>query len=216
MTLPPECLVRTQQLIASGQRKILGIVAPPGAGKSTLAATLASAFAQDTCIVPMDGFHLANTELARLGKAARKGAPDTFDSAGYVELLRRIKTQQLGETIYAPEFRRELEEAVAGAIAVQAHIPLVIAEGNYLLLEDAPWAQIRGVLDEVWYLEVDGAVRLERLLNRHMHFGRSREQALEWIALTDEPNAQRIEITRHRADLIVKVNEDSVDLTNIK
>jgi len=216
MTLPPECLVRTQQLIASGQRKILGIVAPPGAGKSTLAATLASAFAQDTCIVPMDGFHLANTELARLGKAARKGAPDTFDSAGYVELLRRIKTQQLGETIYAPEFRRELEEAVAGAIAVQAHIPLVIAEGNYLLLEDAPWAQIRGVLDEVWYLEVDGAVRLERLLNRHMHFGRSREQALEWIALTDEPNARRIEITRHRADLIVKVNEDSVDLTNIK
>jgi pantothenate kinase len=216
MTLPPECLVRTQQLIASGQRKILGIVAPPGAGKSTLAATLASAFAQDTCIVPMDGFHLANTELARLGKAARKGAPDTFDSAGYVDLLRRIKTQQLGETIYAPEFRRELEEAVAGAIAVQAHIPLVIAEGNYLLLEDAPWAQIRGVLDEVWYLEVDGAVRLERLLNRHMHFGRSREQALEWIALTDEPNARRIEITRHRADLIVKVNEDSVDLTNIK
>lgn len=216
MTLPPECLVRTQQLIASGQRKILGIVAPPGAGKSTLAATLASAFAQDTCIVPMDGFHLANTELARLGKAARKGAPDTFDSVGYVELLRRIKTQQLGETIYAPEFRRELEEAVAGAIAVQAHIPLVIAEGNYLLLEDAPWAPIRGVLDEVWYLEVDGAVRLERLLNRHMHFGRSREQALEWIALTDEPNARRIEITRHRADLIVKVNEDSVDLTNIK
>lgn len=216
MTLPPECLVRTQQLIASGQRKILGIVAPPGAGKSTLAATLASAFAQDTCIVPMDGFHLANTELARLGKAARKGAPDTFDSAGYVELLRRIKTQQLGETIYAPEFRRELEEAVAGAIAVQAHIPLVIAEGNYLLLEDEPWAQIRGVLDEVWYLEVDGAVRLERLLNRHMHFGRSREQALEWIALTDEPNARRIEITRHRADLIVKANEDSVDLTNIK
>jgi pantothenate kinase len=216
MTLPPECLVRTRQLIASGQRKILGIVAPPGAGKSTLAATLASAFAQDTCIVPMDGFHLANTELARLGKAARKGAPDTFDSAGYVELLRRIKTQQLGETIYAPEFRRELEEAVAGAIAVQAHIPLVIAEGNYLLLEDAPWAQIRGVLDEVWYLEVDGAVRLERLLSRHMHFGRSREQALEWIALTDEPNARRIETTRHRADLIVKFNEDSADLTNIK
>jgi pantothenate kinase len=216
MTLPPECLVHTRQLVASGQRKIPGIVAPPGAGKSTLAATLASAFPQNICIVPMDGFHLARTELARLGKAARKGAPDTFDSAGYVELLRRIKMQQPGETIYAPEFRRELEEAVAGAIAVEAHIPLVIAEGNYLLLGDEPWAQIRGVLDEVWYLEVDGAVRLERLLNRHMHFGRSRAQALKWIALTDEPNARRIETTRHRADPIVKVNEDSANHTNIK
>lgn len=201
--LPSECLERAARWLAAGERKVLGIVAPPGAGKSSFAQALAAAFAHGTQVVPMDGFHLANTELARLGRAGRKGAPDTFDAVGYVSLLQRIRAQTDGPTIYAPDYRRELEEAVAGAIAVQAQTPLILTEGNYLLLEEGAWAQVRAVVDEIWYLDVDDTVRRERLLARHMRFGRSREQALAWMAHTDEPNALRIAHTRHLAHLRV-------------
>ncbi|OGB34276.1 MAG: nucleoside/nucleotide kinase family protein [Burkholderiales bacterium RIFCSPLOWO2_12_FULL_61_40] len=206
--LPPECLERAARWLAAGERKVLGIVAPPGAGKSSFAQALATAFASAAQVLPMDGFHLANTELARLGRAGRKGAPDTFDAAGYVHLLQRVRAQADGATIYAPDYRRELEEAVAGAIAIEAHTPLILTEGNYLLLEDGGWAGVRGVLDEVWYLDVDDTVRRERLLARHMRFGRSREQALAWMAHTDEPNALRIAESRHLADVFVAWDED--------
>lgn len=200
MALPPECTERVAGWMASGRRTLLGIVAPPGAGKSSFAQALAEAFGQQVQVVPMDGFHLANSELARLGRAQRKGAPDTFDAPGYVHLLQRIKAQREGETVYAPDYRRTLEEAVAGAIAVDAQTPLVITEGNYLLLQDGAWSRVRGALDEVWYLDVDEAVRHQRLLERHMRFGRTRAQALAWIAQTDEPNAVRIAQNRALAD----------------
>ena len=203
--LPPaDTVQRMAGLLATGKRKLVGIVAPPGAGKSTLAQGLAAHFAPHSQYLPMDGFHLAQAQLERLGRAQRKGAPDTFDSAGYVALLQRIRQQTRGDsTVYAPDFRRAIEEPIAGAIAIEAHIPLVITEGNYLLLEDDGWAGARALLDEVWYLEVESEVRHARLLARHMQFGRSHEQALEWIAQTDDPNAQRIEASRHRADWVI-------------
>ena len=202
--LSPEILQRARALLASGQRKILGIAASPGAGKSTLAESLLQALGTQAQVVPMDGYHLANSELQRLGRAGRKGAPDTFDAAGYVNLLRRIHTQQPGETVYAPEYRREFEEGIAGAIAIEADTPLIITEGNYLLLDEGAWGQVRTVLDETWFLDIDSGVRQQRLLERHMRFGRSREAALEWIAVTDEPNAQRIELSRHRANWVIQ------------
>jgi pantothenate kinase len=201
-TLPPEALQRAKALLESGQRKILGIAAAPGAGKSTLAEALLQALGGQAQIVPMDGFHLANSELQRLGRAGRKGAPDTFDAAGYVNLLRRIREQQAGETIYAPEFRRDLEEGIAGAIAIAADTQLIITEGNYLLLEEDAWGAVRPLLDDAWYLEVDASVRHQRLLQRHIRVGRSHQAALDWIAQTDEPNAQRIAVTRERASWI--------------
>ena len=201
--LPAAALERARQLLARGQRTVLGIAAAPGAGKSTLAEGLQQALGVVAQVVPMDGYHLANSELQRLGRAGRKGAPDTFDAAGYVNLLRRIRDQQPGETIYAPEFRRDLEEGIAGAIAIEASTPLIITEGNYLLMEDGAWGAVRSVLHEAWYLDIDTALRQQRLLERHMRFGRTREAALHWIAVTDEPNAQRIERTRHRADWVV-------------
>jgi pantothenate kinase len=207
--LPPEVLQRALALLASGQRKILGIAAAPGAGKSTLADLLLQALGAQVQIVPMDGFHLANSTLQQLGRTARKGAPDTFDAAGYVNLLQRLKNQPEGETIYAPEYRRALEEGIAGAIAIEASTPLIITEGNYLLMDDGGWGGVRGVLDEVWYLDLDTTVRQQRLLERHMRFGRSREAALAWIDTTDEPNAQRIERTRHRADWVVQLGTSS-------
>lgn len=145
--LPEVCQQRITELLADGGRKILGIVAPPGAGKSTLAQALLAQFGSAMQVVPMDGFHLANSELLRLGRSGRKGAPDTFDAAGYVSLLQRIQAQLEPEVVYAPEYRRELEEPVAGAIAIAPQTALIVTEGNYLLQGEMPSARVRGLLD---------------------------------------------------------------------
>lgn len=197
-------LVQRLTDLAAGPRRLLGVVGPPGAGKSTLAALMAQALGERAQGLPMDGYHLAQVELERLGRAQRKGAPDTFDAAGYAALLRRLRDQNADETVYAPDFRREIEEPVAGALPVLAHTPLVITEGNYLLLDDDPaWTPVAGLLDEVWYLQVDADLRRERLTARHVQFGRTREQALQWVAQTDDPNARRIEACAHRAQRTV-------------
>ncbi|BEP59834.1 nucleoside/nucleotide kinase family protein [Variovorax sp. V213] len=204
--IPADGLARLQALLASGQRKLLGLVGAPGAGKSTLALALLQAVGAGRAqVVPMDGFHLANVELQRLGRAGRKGAPDTFDSAGYVALLQRLRAQGPDDPIvYAPEFRREIEEPIAGAIAVLPQTQLVITEGNYLLHDDGPWAGAAAMLDEVWYVEIDDAVREERLQKRHQQFGRSAEAARDWVARTDAPNARLIAATRVRAHHVLR------------
>jgi len=200
--LPTAARERVHALLARGGRALLGLVGPPGAGKSTLAAALQAEFADVSQVVPMDGYHLANVELERLGRRGRKGAPDTFDSAGYVALLRRLRAQSEGEVVYAPEFRREIEEPIAGAIPVFAQTRLVVTEGNYLLLDDGPWARVRELLDEVWYVDIPDAVRVQRLTQRHVQFGRSAEAAASWVANTDEPNARLIEASRGRASFV--------------
>ena len=110
--IPESYLVRLREMLKAGSRKIIGLVGPPGAGKSTVGLALRETFRDVSQIVPMDGFHLANVELARLGRAHRKGAPDTFDSAGYVDLLKRLHSQAADEIIYAPEFRRETTKSM--------------------------------------------------------------------------------------------------------
>lgn len=197
-------LLRIEAMLATGSRRLLGIVGGPGAGKSTLAAQLVAALGARAVVVPMDGYHLANAELDRLGRRGRKGAPDTFDSAGYVALLRRLKAAVPGETVYAPEYTRQFEEGIAGAIGVDSDTPLIITEGNYLLLDQGPWASVKGLLDEAWYVDVDSALRQSRLVERHMRFGRSRDDALAWVANTDEPNARLIATTAARADLVFR------------
>jgi len=192
-------LRRIEDLLADGRRKLLGLAGPPGAGKSTLAGVLHSAFPTLSRIVPMDGYHLANAELQRLGLQHRKGAPDTFDSAGYVDLLARLRRQGDGEIVYAPEFHREIEEPIAGAIPVPAQTQLVITEGNYLLIDDARWGGVAALLDEIWYVDVDDELRRERLVRRHQHHGRSHDAARAWVSQTDEPNARLVAATKARA-----------------
>lgn len=206
--LPASARVRVRELINRNGRTLLGLVGAPGAGKSTLAAALLAEFADVAQVVPMDGFHLANVELERLGRRERKGAPDTFDSAGYVALLRRLLAQADGEIVYAPEFRREIEEPIANAIPIHSRTQLVITEGNYLLLEDGPWAHVAGLLDEVWYVDVDDEVRRHRLTRRHEQFGRSAEEAVAWVAGTDEPNARLIAASRARASFVFRWSDD--------
>ncbi len=199
--LPTAARARVDALLGTGQRRLLGLVGPPGAGKSTLAEVLLDAYREVAQVVPMDGFHLANVELRRLARANRKGAPDTFDSVGYVELLRRLRRQRVDEgSVYAPLFRRDLEEPVGSAIAVLPATRLVITEGNYLLDPQDGWGPVAALLDETWYVDGNDALRVERLLRRHEAFGRTPAQAQDWVAQTDEPNARRIAAARARAD----------------
>lgn len=197
--VPAALIAALDALIQPGQRRILGIVGAPGAGKSTLAMALHRSRPESTCVVPMDGFHLAQSALKALGRSGRKGAPDTFDALGYVALLKRIRAQrETDEALWAPAFCRTLEEPLAGAIAIAGSTPLVITEGNYLLLDDSPWQRVAPLLDEAWFLDVDDSTRLLRLQARHMAHGRSAAQASAWID-ADEPNARRIDANRRRA-----------------
>ena len=198
-------LVRRARALTD-QRRILGITGAPGSGKSTVAARLAAALAGAAVVVPMDGFHLAQAELARLGRADRKGAADTFDAAGYVALLRRLRDPAEG-VVYAPEFRREIEEPIACALPVEPSVPLVVTEGNYLLHDAGAWAGVRPLLDEAWYVDVDRALRLERLIRRHVEFGKPPDVARAWVLRSDERNAELVAATRGRADVVVRLED---------
>jgi pantothenate kinase len=195
-------LDRARDLAARPHPAVLGIAGPPGAGKSWLA-DLVAATVPGTVVVGMDGFHLAQSALERLGRAERKGAPDTFDAEGYVETLRRIRRLRHGGVVWAPRFHREVEDAIAGEVAVRAEAPLVVTEGNYLLLDTSPWAQVTDLLDESWYVDVPVGLRRTRLQARHERHGRSPEQARERTRGSDERNAVLVAESRERADVVV-------------
>jgi len=200
----PELVARARALVQPGRRRLLGLAGAPGSGKTTLAAALAAALGEDAAVVGMDGFHLADATLVAWGRRERKGAPDTFDAAGYVALLRRLR-EDADAVVHAPLFRREIEEPIAGAVPVRRGTPLVITEGNYLLLDDGDWAGVRPQLDAVWFVEPDDAVRRERLVARRVGLGEDARSARAWALGPDERNARLVAATRERADLVVRV-----------
>ncbi len=201
--IPDELVARAAGLVVAGRRAVLGVAGSPGSGKTTLVKALAAALGPTAVHVPMDGFHLADVELARLGRAGRKGAADTFDAGGYVALLRRLRADA-EDVVYAPAFERDLEQPVAGSIAVARTARLILTEGNYLLLDEPGWREVRAELDEAWFCTVDDAVRLPQLVARHVASGKTPAAAAAWVAAVDEPNAAVIEQTRSRADLVVE------------
>lgn len=192
---------RAARLARDGNRAILGICGAPGAGKSTLASAVKDALGGRAVVVGMDGFHLAQSELERLGRAERKGAPDTFDADGYVHLIRRLRANE--GTVYAPLFRRDIEEPIANAVPVPPDTPLVITEGNYLLLDDPPWAELRALFDDVWFVAPDESDRMRRLIERHRAYGRSPDAALARARGSDQANAERVMATASRADIVI-------------
>jgi pantothenate kinase len=207
----PGLLTRARALATGRRRALLGIAGAPGSGKSTLAERLVRELNGDgepwAASVPMDGFHLSDAELERLGRRDRKGAPDTFDAAGYAALLRRLREEADGDdTVYAPAFERDLEQPLAGAIPVPPAVRLVVTEGNYLLLDTGAWARVRPQLDEVWFCETAEPERIRRLTARHERFGKNPEQAAAWAQGPDQCNADLVAGTRARADLVVTVS----------
>lgn len=196
-----ELLDHARLLSGRPGRHILGIVGAPGSGKSTLAAEIVRALGRELAtLLPMDGFHLANEVLRTQGKQDRKGAIDTFDSMGCALLLERIKAQSPADPlIYAPIFRREIEEPIACAVPVDHRTPLIVVEGNYLLHDDAVWGRAAACLDTSWYLEPDTSIRHDRLIRRHAEFGKSPEEARAWALGSDEINARLIAQSAPRA-----------------
>ena len=199
-----DAVAHARRLASSPGRCLLGITGPPGGGKSTLASRIAEEIGDDARLVRMDGFHLAQAELVRLGREDRKGAIDTFDAAGYVALLRRLRDASEG-VVYAPEFRREIEEPIAGAVAVPRDVPLVITEGNYLLVDEGEWGAVRSLLDEAWFVTTSEETRLRWLIQRHIDYGKAPDAARAWALGSDQRNAQVVDATKARADALVHV-----------
>jgi pantothenate kinase len=197
---------RALHLLAGNDRVVIGITGSPGAGKTTLAKQLVERLndnaGPNAVYLPMDGFHLANATLDRLGIHDRKGAVDTFDGWGFVALLNRVLVER-DHTVYAPSFERTVDEGIAGEVAIPADARIVIVEGNYLLVDEEPWNQVPGLLAETWFCETAADERLTRLVDRHTRHGRSPVDAHAWASSVDGANAILIEATKVRADLIV-------------
>ncbi len=198
-----QAMAALRDRLDGGQRTLLGITGAPGCGKSTFAAWIQQQFAPGLAVVvPMDGFHLANAIIDGTPLRLRKGAIDTFDVGGYLSLLQRLVRRDEA-VVYAPEFRRSLDEPVAASIPVPAEVPLVITEGNYLLADVPRWKDVRAQLDEVWFMDTPPELRLGRLVDRHVEFGMERSAAAAWATGPDEANAELIDNTRQLADRII-------------
>ena len=189
-------------------RALIGLAGPPGVGKSTYTARLVRrirGYRFRVAVVPMDGFHLPQSEMVERGVRGAMGRIDTFDAASYLDLLQRLR-RGLGESITAPAFDRAIEEPVPDAITVGPDVRVVFTEGNYLLDAAPPWPEIRKTLHEVWYLETDEEARRRRLHARHVEFGKTEDEARSWIERVDDLNARRVIARRDEADIVVTIN----------
>lgn len=202
--MPPT--IRAEELAAwvraeaeNQTRFLFGVAGAPGSGKSTLTQHLAEELG--AVVVPMDGFHRSNRELDRRGLRNVKGAPQTFDAVGFIEAVSNIR--QGHADLWLPDFDRISDEPRPNRLHVPTSAPIVIVEGNYLLLESAPWSELRALFDAVAHLDIERAERVQRLVNRHVQFGKSHAAATDFVRASDERNARIVESASHRAHLIV-------------
>jgi pantothenate kinase len=208
LTEPPHSDIDTitrhlERRLAHGERCLVGITGPPGAGKSTLTNELAGRFDPQPPIVGMDAFHLAHEYLESVDLVHRKGAHYTFDAWGYVAMIRRIARQSPDEVVYAPRFDRSIEDSISASVAVTIDDRLVLTEGNYLLLDIHPWNELRNLLNLTIYVDLAEEVRLQRLIDRHIEFGKTRDHAERHVHESDQVNALLVAGSREYADFVV-------------
>ncbi|MDJ0333806.1 nucleoside/nucleotide kinase family protein [Salinibacterium sp. G-O1] len=193
-----DLVLQARAATPAARRLLVGIVGPPGAGKSTIAAAIVERL-PTAALLPMDGFHLPQAELRRLGRRERMGAPDTFDVDGFVATLADVRNSC--NSVAAPGFDRGIEEPVAGAITIPQELSTVVVDGNYLLL----WERAAELLDLTFFVEVEHDTRIDRLVERHERFGKTSEQARAWALGPDEANATVIAATAASADHVIRL-----------
>lgn len=201
-----ELVDQARQFSITGQRKILGVAGAPGSGKTTITqAILKGLTPGSVVIVPMDGFHLSNSTLINWNRRERKGAWDTFDSDGFIHLLKRIKFQSNSEVIHAPDFDRDIDESIGSCIPITSSNSLVIVEGTFLLSKQGNWPDVLPLLDQAWFVNLEDNIRQDRLISRHLKHGMNLEEATSWAMGTDEKNAQMVNSDYERSSLSFKV-----------
>jgi pantothenate kinase len=194
-----------ESALKGNKRVLLGIIGEPGAGKSTLVEEIKAKFpTNELAVLPMDGFHLSNKVLIENGIRHLKGAPQTFDSRGFVALLNRVRNV-VDQNIYIPVFHREIEESIANEGVITPEVKVVIVEGNYLLYPELGWGGVQELLDSSYFINISQEVRLERLIARHEKYGKTPEEAREWSLGSDEANAELIRSTKGRATNIIEL-----------
>ena len=186
-------------------RSLSGIVGKPGAGKSTVVSEIEKRFdPSQVSVIPMDGYHLSNEELISLNRRDRKGAPDTFDTQSFISLITKVKNSPDLEHRF-PIFHREIEASKADEGFVQSGVKVIVVEGNYLFSEEHNWQGVFPLLDHTWFIEIADEVRIQRLIARHIRYGKTPEDAENWSRGSDEANARFIELTAHRAVGTIKL-----------
>jgi pantothenate kinase len=201
--MTPDDLVQDiRRRAGQGQgRFITALAGPPGSGKSTLAVDLVARLGAGAKAVPMDGFHYDDAVLNARGARDRKGAPDTFDARGFLHLLKRLRSE---DEVAIPLFDRDLEISRAGADIVTADDRLLVIEGNYLLLNEAPWPEALPLYDLTVWIDVPEAELDRRLVARWAHYGKTPEAARAWIDGNDMPNIRRVTQGSRAADVVLR------------
>ncbi|MBT8415146.1 MAG: hypothetical protein KJO30_12525 [Boseongicola sp.] len=183
---------RVEALPRPQRRHLVALIGPPASGKTTVADALLNelnARGVPTGLIAMDGFHLDNSILDARGLRARKGAPETFDLAGFASLLARLTVE---DEVIAPTFDRVRDASIGSSRVVSKDMSTVIVEGNYLLLDAPGWRD----LAKHWTLSVMLAVPMDalekRLMQRWRDFGFSEADARAKALGNDIPNARRV------------------------
>ncbi len=182
-------------------RFLVAMAGPPGAGKSTAAAELVAALGAGALAVPMDGFHYDDAVLIARGQRDRKGAPDTFDTNGFLHLLHRLRAE---DEVAIPLFDRALELSRGSAGIVGPQDRILVVEGNYLLLDEVPWNRVPGLVDMTVWLDVSEGELDRRLLDRWAFYGKTPQAARAWIDGNDMPNIRRVTRGSAPADFVIR------------